>query len=73
MFLVEHKTLLYTPLSFSLSLSISLSVKDNLTALMELNDENQQLITQYEKEKNRRKEFEEVCHALICVPMVTYN
>ena len=59
MFLVEHKTLLYTPLSFSLSLSISLSVKDNLTALMELNDENQQLITQYEKEKNRRKEFEE--------------
>ena len=34
---------------------------DHLTALDELNEENQQLAKQYQKEKQRRKEAEEVC------------
>ena len=40
--------------------SNGLAFQDNLNALMELNEENQQLVAQYEKEKNRRKEIEEV-------------
>ncbi len=35
--------------------------QDHLTALDELNEENQQLSKQYEREKQRRKEAEEVC------------
>lgn len=34
--------------------------KDYLTALEETNEENQQLIKQFQKEKQRRKEIEEV-------------
>ena len=37
-----------------------LLLKDNLNAVMELSDENQQLHSQYEKEKQRRREVEEV-------------
>ena len=35
--------------------------QDHLTALDELNEENQQLSKQYQREKQRRKEAEEVC------------
>ncbi len=34
--------------------------QDHLTALMEVNEENQQLATQYDREKQRRREIEEV-------------
>ena len=37
-------------------------LQDHLNALMELNDENQQLVSQYEKEKFHRKEMEQVSH-----------
>ncbi len=35
--------------------------QDHLTALDELNEENQQLTKQYQREKQRRKEADEVC------------
>ena len=39
---------------------VFLWLKDHLNAVMELSDENQQLLSQYEKEKQRRREVEEV-------------
>ncbi len=48
---------------YNVPFTSSLPFQDNLSALMDINDENQQLIAQYEKEKNKRKEFEEVINS----------
>ncbi len=40
--------------------------QDHLTALDELNEENQQLTKQYQREKQRRKEADEVC-SFVCL------
>ena len=36
-------------------------LQDHLAALMEVNEENETLMKQYDREKQRRKEIEEVC------------
>ena len=51
----------HTHTKYTLSLSLSLSIcQDHLAALMEVNEENETLTKQYDREKQRRKEIEEV-------------
>ena len=51
------------------------SPQDHLTALMEVNEENQQLTKQYQREKQKRKEIEDVSGGLavwLCVHVHMY-
>ena len=50
------------------------SVQDHLTALMEVNEENETLVKQHDREKQKRKEIEEVStkheiHVWMCFPI----
>ena len=47
--------------------------QDHLAALMEVNEENETLMKQYDREKQRRKEIEEVKYTCDYITSSVYN
>ena len=54
------KCVKFSPYSLSMFCLLPPPTKDHLAALMEVNEENETLLKQYDREKQRRKEIEDV-------------
>ena len=58
-FLQQHPYFLF--ILFILLILVIIILQDHLTALLEVNEENETLVKQYDREKQKRKEIDEVC------------